>query len=311
MNKPSKICGGYYIKSRKIQESEIASAPPHVREIWDWLLMQANYEDYKKGGIEIKRGQTVRSYKDIQEGLHWMVGFRKETYTKWQCEIAMKWLTKREMITTVKTTRGLVITICNYDYYQDPKNYENHNESHNKTTTKPQGTDTINKKEKKEEEKESKRAAPLNLEVRQKKFMDDVAKFKDKYPKEMLRAFYDYWSEPNQSKTKMNFELKKTFDIGRRLVRWKNNQDTNFGKNPMPKNIPKGQGGLPNDFEITVPYLHKDVTHAANHINKETGLEIKGRAYKTIHRGEQAFSDEQGRLITEQEYNEKKQLQTH
>ncbi|MCF8219794.1 MAG: hypothetical protein K9J21_12545 [Bacteroidales bacterium] len=142
------IKGGYYIKARKIQNSEIANAPPHVREIWDWLIKEANHKEKKIHGNIFKRGELIRSYRDIQEGLHWMVGFRKEKYSKWQCEMAMKWLTKRQMITTTKTTRGMIITVCNYDYYQNPENYESHKGSHNKATTKPQGTDTINKNEK-------------------------------------------------------------------------------------------------------------------------------------------------------------------
>jgi len=153
-----KIPGGYYIKARKIQNSDVAIAPPHVREIWDWLIKEANHKDQIVHGTLIKRGQLIRSYHDIQEGLHWLIGFRKKTYTKWQCEFAMKWLTKHKMITTRKTTRGLFITICNYSYYQNPSNYESHNESHNDATMMPQGTDTINKNDKndKKKEKESK-----------------------------------------------------------------------------------------------------------------------------------------------------------
>lgn len=169
----TKIKGGYYIKSRKIQESEIAHAPPHVREIWDYLLRETNHNDAKIGGMEIKRGQTIRSYKDIQEGLHWMVGWRKETYKKWQCEIAMKWLMKRQMITTTKTTRGVLITINNYDCYQDPKNYESHNESHKKATRKPQSTDTINKKKKKNNN---------NKENNKEKMKEQFDEFRKSYP---------------------------------------------------------------------------------------------------------------------------------
>ena len=145
---------GYYIKSRSIEDSEIAHAPPHVREIWDYLLRTANHSDKKVAGIVVKRGQTIRSYRDIQEDLHWMVGWRKETYKKWHCEISMKWLMNRQMVTTTKTTRGMLITICNYDHYQDQKNYENDSESHKKATRKPQSTDTINKHKKKENIKE-------------------------------------------------------------------------------------------------------------------------------------------------------------
>ena len=47
--------------------------------------------------------------------------------------------------------------------------------------------------------------------------------FHTKYTKELRRAFFDYWTEPNKSKTKMRFELEKTWDTGRRLARWANN----------------------------------------------------------------------------------------
>jgi hypothetical protein len=144
----SKIKGGYYIKARKIQESDIATAPPHTREIWDWILKEANHKDKKCSGILIKRGQLLRSYKDIQEGLKWKVGWRTERYSKHQCEIAMKGLKKATMITTTKTTRGMLITVLNYDKYQNPKNYDSHNEHYKKATRKPQTADTINKNDK-------------------------------------------------------------------------------------------------------------------------------------------------------------------
>ena len=143
-----KIKGGYYLKARCIQNSEISVMPPHVREIWDWLLKEANHTNRKVNGKTISRGQVIRTYDDIREGLKWKIGWRKCTYTKWQCEIAMKLLKKATMITTAKTTRGIIITICNYNFYQNPKNYESHSGSHRKATMKPQTTDTINKNDK-------------------------------------------------------------------------------------------------------------------------------------------------------------------
>ena len=61
----------------------------------------------------------------------------------------MKWLRNRTMITTRKTTRGMVITVCNYDAYQTPENYENHTENEAKATVEPQSSHTIDKKVKK------------------------------------------------------------------------------------------------------------------------------------------------------------------
>jgi hypothetical protein len=48
----------------------------------------------------------------------------------------------------------MAITICNYDLYQDPKNYESHTKADTKATMKPQGTDTINKNDKNVKNKE-------------------------------------------------------------------------------------------------------------------------------------------------------------
>ena len=133
------------MKARCIQESDIAHAPPHVREIWDWLLKECNHSPRKVSGKTIKRGQCVRTYKDIVDGLKWKVGYRTCRYSKWDCERAMKYLRKHDMIATTKTTRGMIITILNYDYYQNPKNYESHNEATMKASMKPQRCDTINK----------------------------------------------------------------------------------------------------------------------------------------------------------------------
>jgi len=144
VNPPSeKIEGGYYIKARKIQNSVIAHAPPHVREIWDWLIKEANYKPHKVGTKIIERGQVLTTYQEIQEGLSWQIGYRKMTYKGHQCETAMKLLVKHKMVTTERTTRGMIITICKYELYQSTNNYENHNGAEARTTTvdvmKPHG----------------------------------------------------------------------------------------------------------------------------------------------------------------------------
>jgi len=152
----AQIKGGYYIKARKIQESEIAHSPPHFREIWDWLIKEANHKDIRIHGKTIKRGQCLRTYQDIRNGLSWKVGYRVERYTKWQCEKAMKFLRKATMVATTRTTRGIIITVLNYNEYQDPKNYEGHNEGHNESRKVPQGGSTINKNEKNEKNEKNK-----------------------------------------------------------------------------------------------------------------------------------------------------------
>lgn len=114
------IEGGFYIKARKIMNSEIMKKPPAVRELWDHLIMKAQHADF----ISLKRGQLYTSIPEIREDLSWFIGYRKETYSEKQMRGAMKVLTEGGMITKRKATHGMLVTICNYELYQGVKNYE-------------------------------------------------------------------------------------------------------------------------------------------------------------------------------------------
>ena len=124
------INGGYILQPRIFDESEASKLHPVARELWFYLIRKVNHKDNSK----FKRGQGFFRYKDIQDGLSWAIGFRKETYSKTQIYKALRRLNESRMTTTTKTTRGIVITICNYEIYQNPKNYEDYNERTTKTT---------------------------------------------------------------------------------------------------------------------------------------------------------------------------------
>lgn len=63
-----------------------------------------------------------------------------------------------------------------------------------------------------------------NLEIRSLAFKETLKPYKQKYQIDLLKNFFEYWTEPNQSKTKMRFELEKTWSIERRLTTWANRQ---------------------------------------------------------------------------------------
>ncbi len=67
---------------------------------------------------------------------------------------------------------------------------------------------------------DNKKESKPSLETRSLAFKSELVPFKQKYSIDMLKSFYDYWTEPNHTKTKMLFELKTTFDIERRLRTW-------------------------------------------------------------------------------------------
>ena len=65
---------------------------------------------------------------------------------------------------------------------------------------------------------------------REANFKSEVFEF-DKYPDRLLTAFCNYWTEKNKSKTKMRFELEKTFEVSRRLATWAS-RDKEFVNEP-------------------------------------------------------------------------------
>jgi len=118
---------GYILFPRELMDEEFWTFTPVARQIFLYLMMRVNYKDGSNG---YKRGQGFFSYGKIKEDLSWYVGFRKHTYSDSQIRNAMNHLVTNGMISTTKSTRGLRVTICKYESYQNPKYYEQHNERH-------------------------------------------------------------------------------------------------------------------------------------------------------------------------------------
>ena len=59
-----------------------------------------------------------------------------------------------------------------------------------------------------------------NIEGRKKVFYESLIPFVAQYGKDMLREFFNYWSEMNKSRTKMRFEQQPTWETSKRLATW-------------------------------------------------------------------------------------------
>ena len=62
------------------------------------------------------------------------------------------------------------------------------------------------------------------LKDRKQAFASSLTSFVDLYGKEMIRNFYDYWSEHGERDRKMRFEKQTSFNIELRLKRWNSKQ---------------------------------------------------------------------------------------
>lgn len=98
-----------------------------------------------------------------------------------------------------------------------PKGNKNNRFSKSTTEIQPNKNNNDNKNINKEKIVKEK---SLSLSDRIEKFKNELIPFVERYGKDMIFAFFDYWSEPNPSKTKMKFEMQKTWDIAKRLRTW-------------------------------------------------------------------------------------------
>ena len=145
-----KIPKGYVLQPRIFDGSEASKMSPVTRELWFYLLRNVNKHEYKN----LKSGQGFFRFSDIQEALSWFVGYRKMVYSKPQLTKALRRLNEGNMTATMKATHGIVITVCNYEYYQDPKNYEGNGEGSTKEQRRKSDGHNIYKKEYKKEQEE-------------------------------------------------------------------------------------------------------------------------------------------------------------
>ena len=74
------------------------------------------------------------------------------------------------------------------------------------------------------------RAADAATLSRKEKFGKSLIPYVEKYGKDMVRDFFDYWTEMNQSKSKMRFEQQPTWETAKRLATWAK-RDKNYAEN--------------------------------------------------------------------------------
>lgn len=69
-----------------------------------------------------------------------------------------------------------------------------------------------------------------NFDYRLSSFRDSVLSYRATYDDSLLKAFFEYWTEKNNSGYKMRFEKEKTWDLAKRLKRWSDNNFNVSGK---------------------------------------------------------------------------------
>lgn len=243
------MCNGWIKLHRKILDWEWFTSPSTL-QLFIYLLLRANKEDKKWRGILIKRGQLVTSAATISE---------ETKLSTQQVRTSLNRLKSTNEITSKTTNRFTLVTVCKYESYQLFEETEQQakqqalQQTNNKQITNKQ-QQLKNNKNIRNNKKESiltnvridEKAtdAPVvattttdDMELRKEKFYQSLVPYVAKYGKDMVRAFYDYWTEKTYGGRKMRFEKQQAFEISKRLATWQkhdlsyaNRDNTRFGQ---------------------------------------------------------------------------------
>ena len=191
---------------------------------WEWyddnntkivflhLLLKANHKPKNYRGLELKAGTILTGRKLL---------CLETKLTVRQIRTSLTKLKSTNEITIKTSSQGSVIEIVNYSKYQLATN-----ETTNERPANDQQTTT------------NKNVKNVNNDIKQRKteFKKLLVKYKEIYVLEMMKDFFEYWTEHSPNDKKMRFEKQTSFDIGRRLKTWlKNSKETYTSKNYKPK----------------------------------------------------------------------------
>lgn len=226
------MCNGWIKLHRKILDWEWFTSPSTL-QLFIYLLLRANKEDKKWRGILIKRGQLVTSVATISE---------ETKLSTQQVRTSLNRLKSTNEITSKTTNRFTLVTVCKYESYQLYEEVEQQTkqqalqQTNNKQITNKQQRLKNNKNIRNNKKEsiltnvridEKATDAPVvattttdDMELRKEKFYQSLVPYVAKYGKDMVRAFYDYWTEKTYGGRKMRFEKQQAFEISKRLATW-------------------------------------------------------------------------------------------
>lgn len=228
---------GFILLSRGILDSDVF-ASQKLLKIWVWCLCKANFKDktiplrFGRGEIivKVKRGSFVFGRNKAEEELF----IDGSTIYK-----SINKLKEMDMIKIESNNQYSIITICNYDSYQQMENYQvtsKEQVSNSLVTAKEQLSNTTKNDNNDNNDNNIEKNKKKTFEFRENEFRDSLLEFKIEFGESIVNDFFNYWSEPDKHQ-KMKFEKEKTWETKRRLLTWIKRDKTFNQKNKFPQTI--------------------------------------------------------------------------
>ncbi len=117
--------GGKFLVPRTILHSELwETKPAWWFKVWMYVLANANFKHHNN---KLRRGDLLTSYDTVWRDCN----LKKEGITAEAIDNVLRFMKKTELITTRKTTRGVIISVRNYDQLQRFEEFTNDTENDN------------------------------------------------------------------------------------------------------------------------------------------------------------------------------------
>lgn len=215
---------------------------PEKLKAWLTILLEVNHKPDKTNfGNELLKCGRGESLKSLDS---WAILFGSK-WNKSKVRRFFRLLEKDGMIIQKNERKTTRITVCNYDSYQHERNADETQMKRERNADETQTTPNKNVKKGKNDKNIMGEINSPTLEERKNNFYHEIKKAAndlDIESRDVLNAFYQYWTQINPRGRKMLFEKERTkraFDTKKRLATWqsKEKQKTNqsYGRKQTPE----------------------------------------------------------------------------
>ena len=167
-----KMSDGFIKLHRRLIDWEWFKSP-ETYLLFTYLLLSANYKKSKWRGIEIQKGQIVTGRRQLSE---------KTGLSEQKIRTCLQRLISTKELTIKTTNRFSIVTICNYNKYQNENNEINQNSNQQSTSNQP----TTNHVQEVKEVKEVKECK--NKTLAQNNFEREIEVLYSAYPRHVGRG---------------------------------------------------------------------------------------------------------------------------
>jgi hypothetical protein len=158
-------------------------------------------EGIKYSGIHVKRGQLLKSYRKLQEGLEYIENHAVKQYSLSQIKRAIDELVNEGRMSKSDTELGTLFTICNYEEYQGFERFQKDSIEQRKNTDRTllEQMKNNNKKDNKDNKEKNKNIGDFTSDIELQKALKDFSQMRNKLKKPLTdRALKMLWNELNK-----------------------------------------------------------------------------------------------------------------